>query len=67
MSFKIEKQGLSGYLFHYLNTFEQWEEVGSELSDTSAIKKCEEIAKREPGIYRVRNFYNGKILFEIKC
>lgn len=65
--FRVEKYIASGFAFHPMNPFSQWEKVFEKDFEHESIAKDKvfEIAKKEGGKYRVINTTNGKVVFEI--
>ena len=64
MGYLVQKEGLSGFMFHPFNTFEQWETIAETYDKISAINKATELSKKSNCKYIVS--YSGEIIFEIK-
>lgn len=66
MGYLVEKQVMSGFAYHPLNTVDIWEEKENKISIEDAKKSAIEYAtKIEKGKYRVRDIYSGNVLFEV--
>lgn len=65
MAFSIEKQISSGWAYHPLNSYESWQIIETKFYSNEAINVLIERTKIEKGNFRVRDNYNGKIIFKI--
>jgi hypothetical protein len=67
MEYLVEKFIMSGFAYHYLNTFETWDVKISDSSEQRAKDIAKKLSEDENAKYRVRSFYSGNILFTIDC
>lgn len=66
MQYIVEKFIYSGFNYHPQNTIETWVKRGSSSWLEDAKNLAVELADNvESGRYRVRDFYSGKVYFEI--
>lgn len=65
MGYLVEKQVASGFYYHYMNNFESWITKENKMSEYDATKTAIELSNKDKGTYRVRDIYNGKIIFKI--
>lgn len=66
MDYWIEKEVFDGYAFHYANRISKWEKLDSCRTASQAIEKCQILAEKEKGVFRVRNFKNGTVLCKMQ-
>jgi hypothetical protein len=67
MYIKIKRNNIMAYLIEkkYLsidnNICEDWKIKSNQISEYVARIECKNMLEKEPGTYRIRNTYNGKI------
>lgn len=61
----IEKRTALDLRGYYMNWHEVWEQIGNELSHESAINICNAESKKSTCKFRVRDFWNGQVIYEI--
>jgi hypothetical protein len=65
MAYLVEKKGIEGFMYHPDNKIAYWDLQSSELTETDARKKANDLAMYVKGTYRVRDIYSGKVLFTV--